>query len=120
MMMGNLAACLDSSLREAEDCCEVSANVDVPTATDPAKLEARKSRREMVILIFLASKLKGKDYLYHRSRWRREAARLRSGSHLVPAAIGAETKETRNVAHANQRVILRYHYPPHVVLTSHR
>src|SRR5260370_35746337 len=107
MMMGNLAACLDSSLREAEDCCEVSANVDVPRATDPAKLEARKSRREIVMLFFLASKVKGKDYLYHRSRWRREAARLRSGSHRGPVAIGAETEQCRRVPHRMQSVLMR-------------
>jgi hypothetical protein len=35
---------------------------------------------------------------------------LRSGSHLVPVAVGAETKQCRNVAHAIQSVILRDQY----------
>jgi hypothetical protein len=74
----------------------------------------------MVMLFFLASKVKGKDYLYHRSRWRREAARLRSGTHLVPVAIGAETKQCRNVAHAIQSAILRYQYQTDVVLDCNR
>src|SRR5260370_3990612 len=48
-MTGSLAARLDSSFRESEGCCLAKTRSADPKATDPAKAEARKSRRVRVI-----------------------------------------------------------------------
>src|SRR5579863_3195020 len=77
--MGNLAARLVPSLPDEEDAV-ATARVDIPRETDPARVEARKSRREMVMRFGspAQSSERAKDYLYHRASQPRAATRFRT------------------------------------------
>src|SRR5713226_3269491 len=120
MTTGNLAACLDPSLRDPEGCCELLAWVETPRETDPARVEARKSRREMVMVFFLARNSGERiSYITGQEKIAKPHG-SRRGLQLVLVAVGAETEQGGNVAHAVQGLVLRNQNQADVALDRRR